>query len=141
MYSLNPVDIGIWLHLGFYSVHALGKFRLCMDEVYFCQEQIGVENIVDMWSHFLGEFRENPDNLAPLFCLQFADAVVGFNHFGRFYEYRFAAGRLVVYNSFYLSLESWGDGNHQTAVADSGVHVFFHHTFALRCSQNAVKCA
>ena len=87
------------------------------------------------------ELRQDADNLASFLAFQFADAVVGFHHFGRLDEDRLSGGRLIVYDALYLALQAWCHGNHQASVAHSGCHVLVHIPFGLCVAQDGVEAS
>ncbi len=112
-----------------------------VDEVYLGQELVGVEEFPLEWSDFGGEFLQDADDFAALFPFQFAYAVVGFHHFGRFDEHGASRGGLVVYDAFYLAFQGRGDGDDEAPVAHGGRHVLVHNAVLLRAAQDAVQGA
>ena len=89
----------------------------------------------------VGECGQDAYDFPLLLVLQFADAVVGFHHFGRLDEDGLAGGRLVVYDAAQFALERRGHGQDQAAVAQGGGGVFLHDAFALGGAEYGVELA
>ena len=84
---------------------------------------------------------EDAYDLLPFFCLQLPDAVIGLHDLCGLYIHRAAGGTLVMDDTLYLPLHRGHDGNDQTAVTQSGCHVFLDDAVALRRPQDAVEYA
>ena len=124
--GVNPVQMGLGLHFGLESLRQLGQFRLGVDQVYLCQELVGVENIVHMGPELVGKHGEYAYDLASLGSLQLAHLVVGLYYLCRLNKHGLSRGRLIVHNTAYLSLHARRYGNHQSTVANGGCHILVH---------------
>ena len=118
-----------------------GKMRLGTDKVDFCQKFIRLQNGWNLRTDGSRELREDTDNLPTFFAFQFTDAVVGFHHFGRLDEDRLTRGRFIVYDTFYLALQTRSNGNHQTSVAHGRSHILVHIAFGLCCTENGMEAS
>ena len=116
-----------------------GKQAFGTDEVYFGKEFVGLQHIGDGGTQQIGEFYQDADYLSAFVCFEFADAVVGFHHFGGFNEDCLSTCRLVMYDTFDFTFQSRCYGNYQTTVAHGGGDVFIYHTFRLGIAQDAVQ--
>ena len=123
--------MGLLAHLWLESLHLLCQLGLGVDEVNGGQELIGIQHFLNMWAQLVGEYRQDSDDLPSLCCLQLAHFVVGFHHFRRFDEHRLAGSRLVVYDTFDASFQSWCHGNDQSSVTQRGSYVLRYQSFAL----------
>ena len=117
----------------------MGKTHLGAQKVYFAQEVVALEQIVDVGTDKVGNRREDADDLLPFLAFEFADAVVGLHHFGRFDIERLSSGRLVVDNAAQTALGRRRDGDDQTTVAHSRCGVLIDISLGLGIAQDAIE--
>ena len=121
------------------AVDLVGKTHLGAQEVYFAQEVVALEQIVDVGTDKVGNRREDADDLLPFLAFEFADAVVGLHHFGRLDIERLSGGRLVVDNAAQTALGRRRDGDDQTTVAHSRCGVLIDISLGLGIAQDAIE--
>ena len=138
MLRRNPVDNRFCVHLRLDAARELCELGTCTNEVDLGKHTIGVHDIVHVRTHQLRELREYHYYLASFVCLQLAYAVVRFNYFRRFHEYRLARRRLVVYDALNASLHGRSDRHNEATVAQSRRNVLVYETLALRSVQYAI---
>ena len=121
------------------AVDLVGKTHLGAQEVYFAQEVIALEQIVDVGTNKVGNRREDADNLLPFLAFEFADAVVGLHHFGRLDIERLSGCRFVVNDAAQTALGRRRDGDDQTTVAHSRCGVLIDISLGLGIAQDAIE--
>ena len=129
MDSGGPVQYLFVLEIRFDGLDLNREMCFRTDKVDFGQEFIGLQDGRNLWTYCSREFRQDTDNLATFFTFQFADAVVGFHHFGRFDEHGLTRSRLVVYNPLDFSLQPRSHRNHQSSVTHGRRHILVHIPF------------
>ena len=141
MTRLHPVGDVLFGESRHDAVDLVGKTHLGAQEVYFAQEVVALEQIVDVGTDKVSNRREDADNLLPFLAFEFADAVVGLHHFGRFDIERLSCGRLVVNDAAQTALGRRRDGDDQTTVAHSRCGVLIDISLGLGIAQDAIEKA
>ena len=121
--------------------HLLGKKSFGTNEIDIGHKLIRLQDIRNHRTDDIGEVCQDLHDLAPFVAFQLPDAVVGFDNDFRLNEHSLATGRLVMYDPFDLSFESWSDGDHQTSVAHGRCYVFVDNSFRLCASQDRLQAA
>ena len=101
------------------------------------QKHKRVVKVVGIGTDAVGYRFQNPDNLATLGGLEFADGIVQLNNRRRFHVACLARGRLVVNDSRNAPFLRCRDRNHKPSIADSESSVSLNPTFLLRLGNNA----
>ena len=138
MYSVYPVDVRLVFQRWLEGLRQLSPVRLCLNQVYLCQELVGVQYLFHVGAHLVGEHRQDADDLPPLLCLQLSHFVVRLYHLGRLDEHRLTCSRLVVYDAVDAPFHLRGHGNHQSPVAHSWSCVLIHKAVLLCCVQYSI---
>ena len=71
----------------------------------------------DIGAKTIGHLGEDTDDLSSLLSLQLTYAVVGLYELYGFYIDSLTSGRLVVYDTTYLTLVHRGDRDHETSIS------------------------
>ena len=135
---MDPVNIRLVFGNRLESGHLLSQFCLGTDQVYLCQELIGVENLLNMRTYLIGEDRQDTDNLTPFCCFQFTDLIICLYHFGWLDEYCLSCCTLVMDDTFDTPFQSWCHRNDQSAVTHGRSDILIHQPITLGSMQNSI---